>query len=72
MPVREVDWEDPFAESVMLKRRDLGGLATTANDLLESGRLPEAISMLERLVASDPENTRWPILLAMTLIKRRD
>jgi tetratricopeptide (TPR) repeat protein len=72
MPPREVDWEDPFVEKVALKRRDLAGLAATATELIESGRLPEAISALERLVASNPENPQSYSLLGTTLIRRHD
>lgn len=72
MPKKEVIWDDPFAENVKLKRRHPAGLAATASEMLESGRLPAAISVCERLVESDPENPQWHSLLATTLIRHRD
>lgn len=72
MPAREVDWDDPFTDNVKLKRCDRAGLATMATDLLESGRLSEAASAFERLVAADPDNVQWHSLLALTLIRKQD
>jgi tetratricopeptide (TPR) repeat protein len=72
MPTRGVNWDDTFTEAVKLKRRDSGGQAAAASDLLSNGNLSEATAAFERLVETEPDNPQWHSLLGMTLIRRRD
>ena len=70
MPPGEVGWDDPYGEKVMLLRRDPGGLAAAAQDLLTRGRLPDAVNVLERLVVAAPETSQYSVVLAKSLIRQ--
>lgn len=70
MPQGEVGWDDPFGEKVLRMRRDPGGLASRAQELLTLRRVPEAIEVLEQLVAAAPETTQWWVLLGKSLIRQ--
>jgi len=70
LPVEEVGWDDPFGEKVLLMRRDPGGMAAAAHDLIARKRLAEAVVVLERLVPMAPETSQWPVLLGRQLIRQ--
>jgi tetratricopeptide (TPR) repeat protein len=70
MPADEVGWDDPFGERVLQMRRDPGGMAALAHDLLARKRLADAVGVLEQLVAMAPETSQWPVLLGQTLIRQ--
>ena len=72
MPARELNWDDPYYENITQRSRSPGRLAATGTDLVEQGRLPEAVSAFEELVAADPANPQSHGLLAITLIKQRE
>jgi tetratricopeptide (TPR) repeat protein len=70
LPAEDVGWDDPFGEKVLQMRRDPGGLAALAHDLLARKRLAEAIDVLERLVSMAPETSQWAVLLGRTLTRQ--
>lgn len=72
MPLGDSGWDDPFREKVQMFRRDPGGRAEVAGDLLNQGRLPEAIDELEQLVESAPETAQWHLMLAQALIRQKN
>jgi tetratricopeptide (TPR) repeat protein len=69
LPAEEVGWDDPFGEKVLWMRRDPGGMAALAHELLARKRLADAIDVLEQLVATAPETSQWPVLLSRSLVK---
>ncbi len=68
----DVAWPDPFEEKVTQKRRDLARLADAAHELEEKGSLPEAVAVLERLYADEPDSPQWPVAMGRLLIQRRN
>ena len=70
LPAGEAGWEDPFGEKVVMMRRDPGGMASHATDLLARNRVPEAIAVLEQLAGTAPETVQWPVLLGRALTRQ--
>jgi tetratricopeptide (TPR) repeat protein len=68
---RPFDWPDPFLRDVQGLRGDRQKLADQANGLLMQQRLPQAETVLGRLLALEPENPEALLLLGRLRYQQR-
>lgn len=68
----DVEWPDPFADDVAQLRLDKRSRLAQADKLLAQGRVPEALSTLNRLLREHPDfDPAWRAL-AYLLLQQRD